>query len=79
MLNTDKDVNHPAFIGPNFYHVKHPNGGYVSIDTATNLPKPEGAPKVDECENFHYDGKDRAVINHGLPLNVRTVLVDVTL
>ncbi len=79
VLNTAADVADPVFLAPNFYHVKHPDGGYVSIDPATSLPSPTGAAKVGGRENFHYDGKDRAVINAGLPLQVRTVLVDVTL
>src|SRR6185369_9250788 len=78
--NTSADVVDPVFVGDTYHHIKHPGGGFVSIDPVTFEPRSTGAAKVGPSENFQLakDGKS-ALVNMGLPLAVRSFVVADTL
>lgn len=80
VLNTKADLD-PAdpgagvFLGPHCYHMRHPDGGYVSIgpDAQGNWTvAPTGAKYVSSRENFQWDGQSNScLINCGPPTQVR--------
>jgi len=79
-LNTPGDVVDPIFVGPTYYHVTLPTGGFLSYDLGTGTFKPLGAPKVGPSENFQWT-KDENVclLNMGLPFDVRSFVVSMHL